>query len=140
MGATASSNPLLVYGQIRKSDAIDFDTICAEIALATSLTKGDVQNAITSLIDTLTAHLALSQSVRLGDLGTFRMSACCTGVVNAADFTTGQFRRAKIIFTPGAALKAMAKTVSYEHLAPITDNTDTTSGSGGSGGSTAFEV
>jgi hypothetical protein len=30
MGATAATQPTLVYGQIRKSDSIEFDAVCAE--------------------------------------------------------------------------------------------------------------
>jgi predicted histone-like DNA-binding protein len=142
MGATASTQPTLIYGQIRKSDTIDFEAVCAEIALATSLTKGDVQNAITALIESLKGHLGLGQSVKLGDLGRFRMVAGSAGVTTAAEFTTGHFKRARVVFVPGPDLKALAKAATYERLSTVNDTVGTTgsAGSGSGSGTNAEDV
>ncbi len=52
---------------LRPEEAMDY------IVDATSLTRGDLKNAITSLAEVLAEGLSEGRSVDLGDLGTFRL-------------------------------------------------------------------
>lgn len=67
-GATPGQKYLAV---LFAPSSIDEDQIAEEIAAATSLAKGDVKNALTSLCEVIQRYNANSVRVKLGSLGVF---------------------------------------------------------------------
>lgn len=53
---------------------VEIDDLCAEIAKASSLTRGDVKNTIESLIDDIQMFLKMGHLVRLPGIGLFGLS------------------------------------------------------------------
>jgi predicted histone-like DNA-binding protein len=85
-----------------------------EIAGRSSLTRGDIENVLNNFIDELPTFLKLGLSVKLGDFGTLRLNLVSEGVETDKDFTAANIKGAKVIFTPGAELKASLKDISFE--------------------------
>lgn len=79
--------------------------ISTDVSGASSLSRGDIQNAILGLVDQVPKYLLDGQSVELGELGTLRISFSSEGVENPDDFSPARITQVRIIFTPGMALK-----------------------------------
>jgi predicted histone-like DNA-binding protein len=112
----AGPDATIVYGQIRKTDTIPFDKVCAKISLFSSVTKGDVQNVIAGLLEVLKEHLDMGQCVQMGEMGCFRMSAGCKSVDTVDDFSTSCFRNGRIKFHPGKELREVQRNASFEKM------------------------
>lgn len=95
-------------GTISKND------LSKEIVNVSSLSRGDVSNAIESLIDIIPKYLMMGKSVNLGDLGTFRISFSSEGVDSAGDFNTNMISGVKVVFTPSSSLKEQLKSIKFE--------------------------
>lgn len=95
-------------GTTTKSD------LSKEIVKASSLARGDVSNAIETMIDVIPKHLLKGKSVSLGEFGTFRISFSSEGVNSAEEFETSMISDLKIIFTPSVALKEQFRNVIFE--------------------------
>lgn len=131
----APADKKLFYPQTRTYHKIGFDRLCREIAATSTASKGDVQISITGLIDSMKTHLSDGDSVQMGDFGTFHAVAGSPGVEKPSDFHTGMFRRARLVFTPGSALRQMLNEMSYEKLSAVPEEpADPPVEGGGEGG------
>jgi predicted histone-like DNA-binding protein len=81
---------------------------------SSSLSRGDIQNVILSLVDQVPKYLLDGQSVELGELGTLRIGFSSEGVQQKDEFSTSQIDDVKIIFSPSRKLKQMLATARYE--------------------------
>lgn len=70
--------------------------ISNDVSGSSSLSRGDIQNVILSLVDQIPKYLVDGQSVELGELGTLRISFSSEGVDNKEDFNTSKIEKAKI--------------------------------------------
>ncbi|MCD8266236.1 MAG: DNA-binding protein [Prevotellaceae bacterium] len=97
---------------LRPEEAMDY------IVDATSLTRGDLRNAITSLAEVLAEGLSQGRSVDLGDLGTFRLEVRSKLESSPEDVTVdGTLRTPRIVFYPKRRLlrKALKVRMSIDH-------------------------
>ncbi|MDR1679507.1 MAG: HU family DNA-binding protein [Prevotellaceae bacterium] len=85
-----------------------------EIAARTSLSRGDIENVLTTLVETMPVMLKVGLSIKLGNFGTFRLNLASEGVDNADEFTTANIKGVKIIFTPSAEMKQSLKATPLE--------------------------
>ena len=81
------------------------------IVRETSLSAGDVSNALISLGAIVRDALELGQSVDLADLGSFRIIVPPKMMDNEAEVTADSLKAPKIVFTPKAAMRNAAKSV-----------------------------
>ena len=81
------------------------------IVRETSLSAGDVSNAIISLSAVVRDALELGQSVDLADLGSFRIVVPSKMMDSEKEVTAESLKTPKIIFTPKAAMRAAANSV-----------------------------
>ena len=81
------------------------------IVRETSLSAGDVSNALISLGAIVRDALELGQSVDLADLGSFRIVVPAKMMDTEAEVTAESLKSPKIIFTPKAAMRNAAKSV-----------------------------
>lgn len=79
--------------------------ISADVSGSSSLSRGDIQNVILSLVDQVPKYLLDGQSVELGELGSLRISFSSEGVVEKEEFNASKIDDVKIVFTPSASLK-----------------------------------
>ena len=88
--------------------------ISNDVSGSSSVSRGDIQNVILSLVDQIPKYLVDGQSVELGELGTLRISFSSEGVDNKEDFNTSKIEKAKIVFTPSTAMKEILSGLHFE--------------------------
>lgn len=82
------------------------------IVRETSLSAGDVRNALTSLSSVVNDALSMGMSVDLADLGSLRLAVPSKMMDSAAEVTVEKaLKTPKIVFTPKAAMKQAANSV-----------------------------
>ena len=79
--------------------------------MQTSLSAGDVSNALISLGAIVRDALLIGASVDLADLGSFRVIAPPTMVDKEIDVTAATLKTPKIVFTPKMQMRDSAKSV-----------------------------
>jgi predicted histone-like DNA-binding protein len=88
--------------------------IFADIVNQSSLSRGDVANAINNLIDTIPKYLVMSKSVNLGELGTLRVSFTSRGVEKPEDFTVDKISGVRVLFVPSTELRRKLENLRFE--------------------------
>ena len=89
--------------------SIDENQIAEEIASATSLAKGDVKNALTSLCEVIMRYNANSVKVKLGSLGTFSPSIKAQAKATLDDVTDDTITRITTKFRPNVVFSKRMK-------------------------------
>lgn len=101
--------PKLYYAKAQASGEVTMDEMAEQISYATSLTDGDVLNAIRALIKQVNLNLAAGKIVRLENFGTFQLQLCSTGAETQKKFTSANITEATIQFRPGRPIKAATR-------------------------------
>lgn len=110
-----SSNPLekdspkLYYAKAQATGEVTIDEIAQDIAWGTSMTDGDVLNAIRGLITQLNKHLAAGKIVRLENFGSFQLQLQSEGAETKKKFTIANILGTTIQFRPGRTIKAATR-------------------------------
>lgn len=135
--------PKLFYAKAQAAGEITMDEMAEEISYATSLTDGDVLNAIRALIKQVNKNLAAGKIVRLENFGSFQLQLCSTGADTEKAFTSANITGANIQFRPGKPIKAATragdggltfKRVAKKNDAPLPDDGNGGNGGGGNSG------
>ena len=90
------------------------------IVRETSLSAGDVSNALISLGAIVRDALLLGSSVDLADLGSFRVVVPPKMIDKEIDVTAETLKSPKIVFTPKMQMRAAAKAASVPAWPPPT--------------------
>ena len=93
--------PKKYYAKMQASGEVTLDEIAEDIAYATTLTDGDVLNAIRALLKQLNKHLAAGKIVRLENFGSFQLQLHSKGADTEEEFTTANITDVKVQFRPG---------------------------------------
>lgn len=101
--------PKLFYAKAQASGEVTMDEMADEIAYSTSLTDGDVLNAIRALIKQVNKNLAAGKIVRLENFGTFQLQLCSEGSETEKKFTSANITGASVQFRPGKPIKAATR-------------------------------
>lgn len=101
--------PKLYYAKAQASGEVTMDEMAEQISYATSLTDGDVLNALRALIKQVNINLAAGKIVRLENFGTFQLQLCSTGAETQKKFTSANITEASIQFRPGRPIKAATR-------------------------------
>lgn len=101
--------PKKYYAKMQADGEVTMDEIANEIAYSTSLTDGDVLNAIRALIKQMNIHLAAGKIVRLETFGTFQLQLQSEGAETEKKFTQANIKAAHIQFRPGKPIKAATR-------------------------------
>lgn len=99
----------LYYAKAQASGEVTMDEMAEDIAYSTSLTDGDVLNAIRALIKQVNKNLAAGKIVRVENFGTFQLQLCSTGAETVKTFTSANITGASIQFRPGKPIKAATR-------------------------------
>lgn len=127
------------YAKAQASGEVTMDEMAEEISYATSLTDGDVLNALRALIKQINKNLAAGKIVRLETFGSFQLQLCSTGAETEKKFTSANITEATIQFRPGKPIKAATragdggltfKRVAKKGDAPLPDDGGNTGGGG----------
>lgn len=112
----AAADAKRYYASAPVSGTMDFDAICDVVADRSTASDGDVALVVRGLIRVMQEALLRNEVVSMGTLGNFRLSFGSSGTVAEEDFQASMIRKPKIIFTPGAKLRAMIEKVSLERI------------------------
>ncbi|GHT67357.1 hypothetical protein FACS189452_04900 [Bacteroidia bacterium] len=96
------------------SGTVNLAEIAKEIADRSSLTFGDVQNALRNLLDVLPVYIRLGQTIRLEGFGSFHLSVTSDGKATSEELTAHDVRNARLIFTPSVEMKKGIEGLSFE--------------------------
>lgn len=102
------------YASTAVNGEADIDLLINRVAMMSTMSSGDVQGVIYTLVDVIVEELAEGNITRLGQLGDFRVSISSHGFDNEEDVNAQAIRRAKINFRPGPKLKRMLKNLTFE--------------------------
>lgn len=112
----AAADDKRYYASAPVSGTMSFNSICDVIADRSTASDGDVALVVRCLIRAMEEALLRNEVVELDTLGRFRLSLGSSGAVEMKDFQASMIRKPKIIFTPGARLRAMIEKVSLERI------------------------
>lgn len=93
-------SPKKWYASVRARGTTTERNMVDKISRGTSLSPGDVKNAIESLLQEIPRELADGQIVKLGDLGSFRVTLQSEGTDKEEEYAAAQIRKVKVNFTP----------------------------------------
>jgi len=108
--------PALYYLQARMLGVISTSELTEEIALATSLTRGDVSNCIKSFLDCIPKYLKMGYSVNLEEFCHLRLTIHGEGSETPADVHPSKVKEFRVRFTPSVNLKRMIADTHLEEL------------------------
>ena len=106
--------PKKQYASPVNAGKLTIKDLSKDVAARTTLTKGDIENVLTSFIEVIPTYLKIGMSVKLGDLGTVRLNIKSEGVDEGKKFDASKINGVKIIFTPSTELKKNLEDVSFE--------------------------
>lgn len=87
-----------------------------DIEKISTVSGADIRVVLYALVDVMTGSLADGQAVRLGELGSLRVNISSEGKTDEKEVTAATIRGAKVVFTPGAALRSMLAALTYEKM------------------------
>lgn len=93
------------YAQPAQVRNVSQQTVVTEIAEQSSLTTGDVKNALDRLQFVIKQHLLNGDSVKLDDLGTFSISLKTEGADSVKEFKSDNIKQVRAQFLPAKRLK-----------------------------------
>ena len=100
------------FAKLKAQSKMDNDMVIERIVRETSLSEGDVKNALISLSNTVCDALKMGMSVDLAELGNFRLSVSSKMMDTKEDVTVAKaLNNPKIIFTPKQKMRDAANAV-----------------------------
>ena len=98
------------YAMAKNKNYMTLDMVCQQIVDETSLSYGDVMNALITLGRLVCRGLKMGFNVDLGDLGSFRVYFPSKMTEKETDVTAASLKTPKVVFTPKAKMREAAKT------------------------------
>jgi predicted histone-like DNA-binding protein len=103
------------YAVAKSSGELTFRDLSKQIAQgSTTVSDTDVMAVLNDLIKILGRNLADGKIVRFGDFGSFQITLSSDGAEAEQSFNAKLIKAAKIQFKPGADLKDVTKTLTFE--------------------------
>lgn len=124
MSKGAAQGAQLYYGQIRSMEKTSFKKLCKLVSGYCTAKPGEVELVIDGLIYVLCMLLESGNVIQMGEFGNFRMVAGSKGSNTLKNFDPALFKKARIVFAPGAMLRQLIADTSYDKLDPFSDPTD----------------
>lgn len=93
------------YAMAKTTGVTDMNKICKLISSRSTVSSADVKGVLDSLNWAMDLELSSGQVVQLGELGNFRLSLSSEGTDTEKELDANKIKRARIIFSPGAALR-----------------------------------
>ena len=121
------------YAQVKSQQKMTNKMVVERIVRETSLSAGDVSNALISLANVVCDALKMGMSIDLGDLGSFRLTVPSKMMDSAEEVTVKDaLKNPKIIFTPKQKMRDAANSVelSIDHGDTKADSGTITPGTG----------
>jgi predicted histone-like DNA-binding protein len=105
------TEPPKYYLNVISQGKVNLDDICKRVAHASTLSRGDLYNAVLGVVDEILFNMDEGNIVEVGKLGTFRQTVESKGVATLEEVSTHQVTKVNIRFRPGSELVGTAKNV-----------------------------
>lgn len=128
MSKGAVADAKLFYGQVRSIEKTGFKKLCELVSGYCTAKKGEVELVVDGLINIMKNELESGNIIQMGAFGNFRMLAGSHGSTTLKDFDPAMFKKARIVFTPGALLQSLIAKPSFLKLEPFEDPKDGSEG------------
>jgi predicted histone-like DNA-binding protein len=109
----APTAPKKFYATVVTQGESNIDVLTTRIEKISTVSGADIRAVLYALVDVISVEMSEGRIVRLGDLGYMRVSVASKGETTADDVSSNSVQGAKILFTPGAALKKMLQTLKF---------------------------
>jgi len=129
------------YAYPKSQQKLTNDMVIERIVRETSLSEGDVKNALVSLSNVVCDALKMGMSVDLAELGSLRLVVPSKMMDSAAEVTVANaLKTPKIVFTPKQKMRDAANKVelSIDKDTVTTSSSGSTSGGSGEGNDGSF--
>ena len=129
------------YAQVKSQQKLTNKMLVERIVRETSLSEGDVKNALISLSNVVCEALQLGMSVDLAELGNLRVSVPSKMMDTEKEVTVKDaLKTPKIVFTPKQKMRDAANKVelSIDRDTVTTSSSGSTSGGSGEGNDGSF--
>ena len=129
------------YAQVKSQQKLTNKMLVERIVRETSLSEGDVKNALISLSNVVCEALQLGMSVDLAELGNLRVSVPSKMMDTEKEVTVANaLKTPKIVFTPKQKMRDAANKVelSIDRDTVTTSSSGSTSGGSGEGNDGSF--
>lgn len=113
LGKDNATNPQKMYAQPIYSDLVSFEELLGEIA-ESGIPSNQVKGVTDRMNHLFRKHLAAGRRVQFGEFGNFRYGFGSPGTLTEAEFEPSQIRTPRVIFSPGAVLRAARKAATFE--------------------------
>lgn len=110
MKKPGSEDPKKFYAKVQAAGVVDINELAEDISYATSLTDGDVLNAIRALIKQLCKHIEAGRIVRLENFGSFQAQVHSKGTEKEEEFNPANISKVRIQFRPGKGIQGSLET------------------------------
>ena len=97
------------YAVAKNGNHMTLEMLCDMIVDETSLSRGDVMNALITLARIVCRGVKMGFSIDLGDLGSLRVYFPSKMMDKEEDVTAETLKAPKIIYTPKAKMRAAAR-------------------------------
>lgn len=101
------------YAVARTSGISTFEKMCHLISSRSTVSSADVKGVLDSLNWAMDLELKSGYVVQLGELGNFRLSLSSEGTATEKELKADKIKGARIIFSPGAALRTTRGEVTF---------------------------
>jgi len=101
------------YASPVQGKEITLDGLTKSIEKTSTVNGADIRAVLYAMVEEAVAGLEDGRIIRLGDLGSLRITLSSEGKTTAAEVTGAAVKKAGVIFTPGAKLQSMFKTVKF---------------------------
>ena len=102
------------YASPVKAGTINNYQLSKSISSKSALTRGNVMNVIENLVDEIPRYLTEGYSVNLNNFGTLRLSLSSEGVMSPDQFTPGNIKNMRVVFTPSPEFKDSLQKMQFE--------------------------
>ena len=92
---------------------MDIKAITKAIEKISTVSGADIRAVLYALVDVSIDGLERGEIIRLGELGNLRITLSSEGKSTPEEINASSVKKAGIIFTPGALLKEMLKTIKF---------------------------
>ena len=125
------------YAQLKSQQKLTTKMLIDRIVRESSLSEGDVRNALVSLSNVVCEALQMGMSVDLAELGSLKVSVSSKMMDSPEEVTVANaLNTPKIVFTPKQSMRDAAKSVelSIDRSTVTATSSGNTSGSGSTSG------
>jgi predicted histone-like DNA-binding protein len=101
------------YASAQSTGEMTLAGLTKAIEKSSTVSGADIRAVLYAMVDSMQAGLANGQIIRMGELGSLRVTLRSNGEETAEQVNSSSIKDARVVFTPGKAIKSMLATLEY---------------------------